>query len=739
MRTKLLKQIFLAVALLGLGTSNAWGNPVYFGSSTKDKGPWADGVLVSPDYTVVKGSTTTVYYTNETNVDEALTWQAFWNGVFEFNCGAYWVTTRADNLSGETWQHADIKPTVTYSDNFAEMFTRDNMNGASVVLKVTRDNDNSVEVLSTTTKGDNTWWKKVTFTLPIDDNMVFRLRAENCYGTITSVIGDKFIGPASNSTTWWNNFSEYYTIEADKTLTLNFKNYTNKSENWNNFVAVIANDYDRGTTSYSEQVVLRVDNYGWGSKYNGDNFSNNYNWTTLKNDLDGADVELKIRRSGTKVAVKATYTTTAGDVYYQQYVFTSDSGTDTYRAFLTVDNSHISDLTSSVTDTPADAAEYLYTIKAVDGSDNDLKTFTTGAYWTGETAVSVTYPMYILSGTTLYNIAANGSTPYYSKSFTPNSANFVGKLCYDNGTISNVVFYTEAEDVSGASAIENIACSNGRFARWGSTEQTVTSLKEGTYKVFGKFYSGNPSTSNVIVKAGDSEKWKASVATGTANSEDFTLAENTEIKVSCEGASTRGLDWIYIQQTGVTKSISAAGWATYCSPYALDFSSPIANLEAAYIVKGGKGTVLTTEKVTGTVAANTGLLLKGSEGTVSIPVVASGTDYSATNKLVGVTAEYNLDAGTGYVLLDGDNDIGFYKNPTAAFTVGANTAYLPVGFDGGSAPAFYSLFDSETTGIGAALVNSERVNNEVFNLQGQRVSQPTKGLYIVNGKKIIVK
>jgi hypothetical protein len=301
------------------------------------------------------------------------------------------------------------------------------------------------------------------------------------------------------------------------------------------------------------------------------------------------------------------------------------------------------------------------------------------------------------------------------------------------------VFYTEAEDVSGASAEENIACSNGRFARWCSTEKTVTSLKEGTYKVFGKFYSGNTSTSNVIVKAGDSEKWNASVATGTANSEDFTLAENTEIKVSCGGASTRGLDWIYIQQTGVTKSISAAGWATYCSPYALDLEHAT-GLTDAYIVTGGAGGVLTTRSVKGgTVPANTGLLLKGNAGTATIPVVASSSTDVSDNKLEGVTSATHFDQNTIYVLMATPSK-GFYKNDNAeGFTVGANTAYLPADFAGAAAPAFYSLFDSETTGVGATLVNSERVNNEVFNLQGQRISQPTKGLYIVGGRKVVVK
>ena len=58
-----------------------------------------------------------------------------------------------------------------------------------------------------------------------------------------------------------------------------------------------------------------------------------------------------------------------------------------------------------------------------------------------------------------------------------------------------------------------------------------------------------------------------------------------------------------------------------------------------------------------------------------------------------------------------------------------------------AAPTLNFIIDSETTGIGEKLnVNSNNaVSTTYYNLNGQRVSQPTKGLYIVNGKKVIIK
>jgi hypothetical protein len=50
----------------------------------------------------------------------------------------------------------------------------------------------------------------------------------------------------------------------------------------------------------------------------------------------------------------------------------------------------------------------------------------------------------------------------------------------------------------------------------------------------------------------------------------------------------------------------------------------------------------------------------------------------------------------------------------------------------------FDLDDNDVTAIEA--VKAQNVENgQYFNLAGQRVAQPTKGLYIVNGKKVIIK
>ena len=167
------------------------------------------------------------------------------------------------------------------------------------------------------------------------------------------------VGNEDNTTAWWTAFSDYYTIEPNKTLTLKFTNYSNKANNFNNWLAVVTTDADRGAEGYSEYVVLRADNYGWQGGLNTfDNKSwfvsltSNYNWNTFKDDMDGSTVNMTISRVGAKVTLRADITTAASVSYYEEFVINCGDGNQTIRTFLTTDGGHlvIDNDATSVTD-----------------------------------------------------------------------------------------------------------------------------------------------------------------------------------------------------------------------------------------------------------------------------------------------------------------------------------------------------------------------------------------------------
>lgn len=200
-----------------------------------------------------------------------------------------------------------------------------------------------------------------------------------------------------------------------------------------------------------------------------------------------------------------------------------------------------------------------------------------------------------------------------------------------------------------------------------------------------------------------------------------------------------------IEQTSpiaITAKVSSYGYASFSSTYNLDFSA-VEGL-TAFIATGSDDNNVTLEEVDDA-QAGTGLVLKGAEGTYSIPVIASGTDHSATNKLWAITSDGTVGAAndanyTNYVLASQGGKVVFAPvtgNNTAP--VKAGQAALSLQTAGTGARALSISFDDEATGINTVESNTSIENDVIYNLRGQRVSQPTKGLYIVGGKKVMVK
>ena len=205
-----------------------------------------------------------------------------------------------------------------------------------------------------------------------------------------------------------------------------------------------------------------------------------------------------------------------------------------------------------------------------------------------------------------------------------------------------------------------------------------------------------------------------------------------------------------VSTTSVTVGVN--GYTTFASPYALDFTDENRpeGLKAYKATRDGAN--LTFTEVKQTVPAGTGLLLLGETkgGSYNIPVVAEGDEVSG-NALIGVItpiAKQSNPSGNYYFAmkkaLNAEDALKFAPLSTSSpVTIPAGKIYIEVphsAFDDAAHELSIAFEDEgETTAINAALMNNERMNNEVYNLNGQRVAQPTKGLYIVNGRKVVIK
>ena len=268
----------------------------------------------------------------------------------------------------------------------------------------------------------------------------------------------------------------------------------------------------------------------------------------------------------------------------------------------------------------------------------------------------------------------------------------------------------------------------------GSTANTPTvSGNEGsgavTYKYKKKGAADETYTTEVPTEAGEYTV-RATVAEtddyadGTATA-DFTIAApeapaSTDIVVTTHQAITNG-----------------AYWATFYTTEG-NYQAPTGTEVYAITLSNGKLTM--TQIADGIVKSGLAVVLKAKTGSLTMTKTETSSSFQGTSSLNGTLTEKSkadLGAGNIYVLNTGSKGAGFYKLADDG-TVPANKAYLV--YDGAAGARDYFLFD-ETTAISALLVNSEEriVNSEVYDLQGRRVKNAAKGVYIVNGRKVVVK
>ena len=188
---------------------------------------------------------------------------------------------------------------------------------------------------------------------------------------------------------------------------------------------------------------------------------------------------------------------------------------------------------------------------------------------------------------------------------------------------------------------------------------------------------------------------------------------------------------IYTAETA-TMNISDAKYSTFIAPFDVEIPEGI----TASKITGVEGNVLTEEAVEGIIPANTPVVLY-SETPVSKTFygqnIATAETYTA-GLLTGVYNDTKVATGN-YVLLrkKTTGHVGFYLVGETLHTIKANSCYLTV--PASSAPMFSFGRGEGTTGIeDAELINDNVV---IYDLAGRRVEKMEKGIYIVNGRKVI--
>ncbi len=253
-------------------------------------------------------------------------------------------------------------------------------------------------------------------------------------------------------------------------------------------------------------------------------------------------------------------------------------------------------------------------------------------------------------------------------------------------------------------------------------------------------------------KMSETEWSKLTITYPSLGSSSFSDFENQVVDLSAyagykfqiafvyRGTSTTAGTWeiknVKIAEQNQSVNISTAQYASYCSPYKLDFSETDVKAYKASVNTETGNVTLTQVDV---VPANEGVVLHcATAGTYSIPVTTAEASDVAGNEMVGVLARTQVlwnpsDGVYNYILQQGE----FYKANDGYLR--ANRAYLSTSYDvSASGARSLKIGFAEETGISLTPALSEG-EGVYFNLRGQRVQSPGKGLYIVNGRKVVIK
>lgn len=172
--------------------------------------------------------------------------------------------------------------------------------------------------------------------------------------------------------------------------------------------------------------------------------------------------------------------------------------------------------------------------------------------------------------------------------------------------------------------------------------------------------------------------------------------------------------------------------ATFSAPFATIIP---ANVKAYYVsAKGAEATMTAIDAQA--IPANQGVILTSESGDAATMVPAAGeTAATITGNQLGHSAGVakTLTAGEGFILGNGTEGTAFYPCKDGSLPI--NKAYL---LGNGESSAIVMNFGNAVTGINTIAAPAS-AKAPIFDLSGRRVVKATKGLYIQNGKKFIVK
>ena len=293
-------------------------------NSTAFWGDHSEMVKVAP------GETFATRFTNYSNGQN--NWNNFVVVLTKANAEEYAVV-RADNFG---WGAGyDNNPNLVTSGGQADWGAwLAAMDGAKVTTAVTNNGDGTADVQAVMEGTDGVTYVQEYKGIAIDDpdDFYFHFTVDGSH-----IEFDDVVGAEDNSTAFWGAHSVDFIVPEGKTVTTRIKNFSNLQNNCNNTCVVLTSD---GTAEYA---VVRADNYGWGTGYEGNpnlvTSGGQSDWGAWLAAMDDAYMTISVTNHGTSADVKMVMVGNDGVTYYQDYLGIAISNDLLFR--FTVDGSHL--------------------------------------------------------------------------------------------------------------------------------------------------------------------------------------------------------------------------------------------------------------------------------------------------------------------------------------------------------------------------------------------------------------
>ena len=400
----------------------------------------------------------------------------------------------------------------------------------------------------------------------------------------------------------------------------------------------------------------------------------------------------------------------------------------------------ISGITLTVETSEKELKTISYDVNLVDENNKVLKNVYSNDKLIAETKVDYAYPKYLTDENGKVTYVCDANT--FSGSVSPVET---GTTEIKYSAYKGTAYFVEAENAINKTKVESANYSSGAAMRGFDKNMDLFTIPEtGVYRLSYAVCSNNVRKDyQFIVSAGEEEivnrvvNWSVNdvIKKGTMTEAAMTFNEGTVIKA--KGSDTNIiLDYILLEKvTSEDVAVSAIKFATYV---------PVINVVAPAGVKvytakvnEDKSAVVLTEVSAGSVIAKGTPVLVGAEaGSYTFEASAGEATTVADNDLKAAAADTKGDGSTIYALVEQDGKAVFAPL-VEGVAVSVGHAYLEL--PAASATRFYSIqFGGETTGINE--VNAAaKADGAYYTLQGVKTSKAGKGIYIHNGKKVVIK